>query len=296
MTEIKESYIIYFLIVYYIMANPFSIISLFPNKEEFSQDGEVLPKFSGYQFRFTCDGELQTQILDFMLRNSTGEFICSRENGTQNGREHIQGYCEFEITKKSFMNKFNEKFKKQLETRDKYLDKDKGHTRSYVCKGVEPQQPFSPTNPYILSSRALTSTIENNYINYWSNAQKINTVYGHKDKQIIIANFEESLQVATLKKQKKMQFLQGLTFKIRSMKPDDYKWSRSKDLGFVYRHTKRGCGEAVKIFNKYRLAEMVNGVLNSLIGEDELDDWLWFQECFPNETNLYFENHTIKLN
>lgn len=84
-----------------------------------------------------------------------------------------------------------------------------------------------------------------------------------------------------------MPFLPGVAEKLKAMKPDDYKWSRNKDLGLVFKITKRSCGDAVKMFNKFRLAEMVNGVLNSLIGDDEEDDGLWFAECYPNDKNPF---------
>jgi len=116
-----------------------------------------------FHFRLTCDVADNAKYCDFLLRNSSGKFLCVAEKGN---RDHIHCYLEFQMTKKSFMNKFNEKFK-GLDRRDKYLDEDKGTTLQYICKGPNSKV---KTDVNVVAKRTLTELdIVQLHDEFWKN-------------------------------------------------------------------------------------------------------------------------------
>jgi len=217
-----------------------------------------------YHIRYTCTGELQNEIIDFIQRNTT-KYIIAREFAT---REHLQIFAQTTITKKTWVNKFNLKFK-NMDRRDKYVEPDKGKTKQYVCKEND-----------IVSFRGFTQEqIDGFRSEYHQNLRP--------PPEII---FEPSSQVPTLeihpfqKKVKKPTFMQ----EIRNTLEDEYPekdWTKN-DRQIVYKKVMYMLGQSCRNLDHIIISRMTYGVLNSLVKDKK--EWLeyWFQKSFQEPMNV----------
>lgn len=247
-----------------------------------------------WHFRYTCSGDLQVKIVDFLTRKC-GAYIICREYGDQNGNEHIQAYLEFEVTKKHFMETLNKKFPNP-NRRDKYLEPDKGETKQYVCKGES-----YGTLPVVLGKRKFDQEDITMYHElYWKkNNQSRN---GNKDISKIFLKIEEKSQVETLdesglliwnqiknlpldnKKVKKKQktMMRVVRDECIQIKGEDHTWSMI-DKYFVFHRTLKTLGDFCKSLDHIILNRMVLGILNSLIKEDKEWYLYWWTKCYPDD-------------
>lgn len=217
-----------------------------------------------FHIRYTCSGELQSQIVDFITRNAV-KYIIAREVAS---REHIQCYVELKVVKKTWVNRFNMKFP-NMDRRDKYVELDKGNTKYYVCKEND-----------IIAKRGFTDEdIEAFRAKYHQE---------HSKPQISL-NIEESLILPPetvgkkVKKQKQPTFMMQVRNKLLDEYPDK-EWS-SKDKPLVFKNVMYLLGQGCKNLDHIIVARMTYGVLNSLIKERK--DWLeyWYMKAFQETLN-----------
>ena len=240
-----------------------------------------------YHIRYTCSGELQEQVVDFITRNALN-FIISREFAT---REHIQCYVQASVVKKTWVNKFNIKFNNQLVARDKYVElcKDVERTKKYVCKGGSTDVP-----PVVLQKRGFTDDdIIIYHKQYWQeDLEKLDVNPSQVEKTEDIDKFLESLPKTIEKKVKKTKsptFMRQVCSKLEEEYPER-EWTGSiDDKRLVFITLLRSLGELGKGFETFILSRMIYGVLNVLIKDKE--EWLeyWYQKCFGEDLNPHDE-------
>lgn len=226
-----------------------------------------------FHFRLTCDVVDNTKYCDFLLRNSSGKFLCVAEKGT---RDHIHCYLEFQMTKKSFMNKFNEKFK-GLDRRDKYLDEDKGTTLQYICKGVS-SKVKTPVN--VVAKRSLTDLdIDQLHEEFWKNR-----IAGLPE--IILTPVGEICDQVEIKKKTKRAppFLTSVYNEL-FLQQDDWTYGLA-DKQRIFKFLMIRLGQSVKTLDKIIVTRMVNGLQNALVADKKQMYEHWWCECFPNEPSL----------
>lgn len=227
-----------------------------------------------FHFRLTCDVADNAKYCDFLLRNSSGKFLCVAEKGN---RDHIHCYLEFQMTKKSFMNKFNEKFK-GIDRRDKYLDEDKGTTLQYICKG-----PNSKVKTYVnvVAKRTLTDLdIAQLHDEFWKNRVS-------DEVPIVFTPISEVIceQVEIKKKSKRAPpFLTGVYNEL-FLQQDDWTYGLA-DKQRIFKFLMMRLGQSVKTLDKIIVTRMVNGLQNALVADKKQMYEHWWSECFPNEPSL----------
>lgn len=218
-----------------------------------------------YHIRYTCSGELQAQIVDFITRNAN-KYIIAKEFAT---REHIQVYVETNVTKKTWVNKFNLKFK-NMDRRDKYVEPDKGRTKIYVCKGV------AKDDVDIIAKRGFTDNeiIEFNHI-YWNEVD--DTIIISPVEQVNVSPASELKE----KKKPKPTFMKQIRQELEELYPDK-EWEL-KDKPIVFMKVMFNLGEGCKNLDHIIISRMTYGVLNSLIKNKK--EWLeyWYKKAFGGE-------------
>lgn len=227
-----------------------------------------------FHFRLTCDVADNAKYCDFLLRNSSGKFLCVAEKGN---RDHIHCYLEFQMTKKSFMNKFNEKFK-GIDRRDKYLDEDKGTTLQYICKGPNSKV---KTDVNVVAKRTLTDLdIAQLHDEFWKNRVP-------DEVPIVFTPISEVIceQVEIKKKSKRAPpFLTGVYNEL-FLQQDDWTYGLA-DKQRIFKFLMMRLGQSVKTLDKIIVTRMVNGLQNALVADKKQMYEHWWSECFPNEPSL----------
>lgn len=247
-----------------------------------------------YHFRYTCSGDIQAKLVDFLTRKCKAYIIC-REYGEINGNEHIQAYLEFDVTKKHFMEVLNKKFPNP-NRRDKYLEVDKGETKQYVCKGEAHGK-----LPVVLGMFKFTQQDVTLYHElYWKKNNDIKK--GHKDISQIFLKIEEKSQVDTLDKsgilvweqntpivsqkvnvkKKQKTIMRLIRDECIDIKGQEHEWCMS-DKYFVFYHTMKILGEQCKSLDHIILNRMVLGILNSLIKDNKEWYLYWWQKVYPDD-------------
>jgi len=215
-----------------------------------------------YQARYTCSGELQSSVVDFITRNAQ-KYIIAKEIAT---REHIQCYVETEITKKTWDNKFRLKFP-EMDRRDKYFKEDKGLTKFYVCK-----------ENCILAKRGFSD----------EDIESFRTEYHQTHpKEEISLKIEEILVSQPETKPEKVKKPRPPTFmtQCRNELEEDYPfmdWS-AKHKKLVFLKVMNKLGEGCKNLDHIIITRMVYGVLNSLIKDKKEWHEYWYNKCFGEE-------------
>lgn len=215
--------------------------------------------FMPFHVRYTCSGILQEQIVEFIMRNAQ-KYIIAREVAS---REHIQCYVEINITKKTWVNKFNLKFK-NMDRRDKYVEPDKGKTKFYVCKEND-----------ILAHKGFT---EEDIVQFREEYEK-----NHRSPPEII--FEETSKAPPLenkeKKKKKPTFMHECRNDLEDEYPD-LEWDM-KHRVIVFRKVMFKLGYYCRSLDHVIITRMTYGILNSLIKNKQ--EWLeyWHLKCFNEE-------------
>lgn len=221
-----------------------------------------------YHIRYTCSGDLQSQIVDFIMKNAQ-KYIISREVAT---REHIQCYVVTNVVKKTWVNKFNLKFK-NMPARDKYVEEDKGKTKLYVCKGFGIDK-----LPEVLAKLCFTDQDVTDYHKqYWQE-------HIPQEIQNISVSLPE-IKEEKVKKVPKPTFMKEL----RQVLEDEYpqkEWSMS-DKPIVFKKLMFMLGQNCRNLDHIIISRMTYGVLNSLIKDKK--EWLeyWFKKSFGEELNPY---------
>lgn len=233
---------------------------------------------SKYQVRYTCSESKQLEVVDFITRNAN-KFIISRE---QAAREHLQCYVEMDITKKTWVNKFNLKVK-GLKPRDKYVEPDKGGTLLYVCKGDNLMTP-----PEVLGKRGFTDEdVTNFHKQYWEShipeeIQNIPVSLPEVSTQIVQS------QAFVVKKSKKPTFMMEIRLILEDEYPDR-EWTMN-DKSIVFKKIMFRLGQNCKNLDHIIISRMTYGVLNSLIKDKK--EWLeyWYMKAFceslPEDDNI----------
>lgn len=225
-----------------------------------------------YQARYTCSGELQQSVVDFIMRNAQ-KYIIAREVAS---REHIQCYVETQITKKTWDNKFKLKFP-EMDRRDKYFKEDKGSTIRYVCKD----------NDILVKLGFSDDDIE-----------KFHTEYHQQNpKPEISLNIEENLILLPEPKEEKTKKPKPPTFMRQCRNELEEEFPnlefQKKHRRLVFLKVMNNLGEQCKNLDKFIIIRMVNGVLNSLIKNKKEWHEHWYQECF-NEL-LYDKDGHVEI-
>jgi len=213
-----------------------------------------------FHLRYTCSAELQCQIVDFITRNAKEYIICKE----QANREHIHCYAVLDVTKKTWVNKFNLKFK-GMDRRDKYVEPDKGNTKLYVCKGTGVGQ------YEILAKRGFTDEdIVNFNKQWWENNPKSN----------IVIEFSDSPQLPEPKpkKQAKPSFMKQVRLELEELYPEK-DWTID-DKPIVFKRLMFMLGDGCRNLDHIIISRMTYGVLNSLIKDKK--EWLeyWYKKAF----------------
>lgn len=232
-----------------------------------------------YHIRYTCSDELQVKIVDFITRNAQ-KFIISREIAS---REHIQCYVEMSITKKTWVNKFNEKIK-GMDRRDKYVELDKGRTKWYVCKGKS-AGPLG--HPDVIVKRGFSEAqIIEFHQEYWS---KYAVEFKEMEKQI---NFDENCILLPETKEekppktKKPPFMQQVRTRLLEKYPT-LEW-KMVHRPIVFKTVLNMLGEFCKALDHIILSRLVYGVLNSLIKADDAE-WAKYSYGKAFDSDLAFD-------
>ena len=226
-----------------------------------------------FHFRLTCDVADNAKYCDFLLRNSSGKFLCVAEKGT---RDHIHCYLEFQMTKKSFMNKFNDKFK-NIDRRDKYLDEDKGTTLQYICKGFNSK---IKSDVVVVAKRTLTDLeIEQMHEQFWQNKPQVNEV------PIVFTPVSEVQQVEIKKKSKRAPPFLTSVYNELYVSQDDWTYGVA-DKQRIFKFLMTRLGQSVKTLDKIIVTRMVNGLQNALVTDKNQMYEHWWSECFPNDPSL----------
>lgn len=226
---------------------------------------------TAYQIRYTCSGEDQTEVIHFISKNAL-KYIVAKEFAT---REHIQCYVEINITKKTWVNKFNTMLLKNkiiMDRRCKYVKEDNGDTKTYVCKGVERD------NYEILAKRGFTDeeilAFHNQYWDYHKPDVK------PIEFELATNEPEDGEEVKKLKKKpRKPPFMKECADELYNEWPN-LEWNlKHKPLVFIKIMRKLGC--YCKALDHIILSRMTYGVLNSLIKENDRE-WYeyWYMKAF----------------
>lgn len=230
-----------------------------------------------YHIRYTCEGELQSSIVNFIIRNSQS-CIIAREFAT---REHIQCYVSTNVVKKTWVNKFNLAFK--LDRRDKYVMEDLGKTKQYVCKGVALNE-----MPDIVNKRGFSDADINEYHQaYWATHIVVEPI-----------SFTPTQMTSDKVRKKSMPFMRQVYERLES----DYplrEWVET-DKPLIFRYVMDDLGRSNRSLDKFIVKRMVLGILNSLM-KDHRAEWYtsFYHEVFAehyqfdnklrNEENLDFD-------
>lgn len=221
-----------------------------------------------YHIRYTCSGELQEGIVDFIMRNAN-KYIIAREIAT---REHIQCYVETRWCKKTWVNEFNKKFK-GMDRRDKYVEPDKGATKFYVCKDGD-----------IISKRGFTDEdIENFRASY----------HATHSKPPISLKIEESLisppviVTQKVKKQKTPTFMTICRNELEEEYPEK-EWTKN-DRPIVFKKIMHKLGQGCRNLDHIIISRMTYGVMNSLIKDKKEWHEYWYQKAFGEMLNPHEE-------
>lgn len=221
-----------------------------------------------YQVRYTCSGEQQLSIVNFITHNAK-EYIIAREFAT---REHIQCYVKTDITKKTWVNKFNLNFK-GMDRRDKYVMEDKGQTKLYVCKGDT-----SLEQPDIIAKSSLFTDedIKNFHDEYWHNHNKLTEM-----PDVISASTLQPIVAIKTKKQRKPPFMMEVKMSLEN----DYpllEWGK-EHKALVFKRVMFMLGDYCKALDHIIVTRMVYGIMNSLIKDRH--EWLehWYLKCFGEQ-------------
>lgn len=215
-----------------------------------------------FQARYTCSGDLQAQVIDFITRNAQ-QYIIAREFAT---REHIQCYIEYELTKKTWDNKFKLKFP-TMDRRDKYFKEDKGTTKLYVCKDND-----------IINKRGFTDEdIQNLHTQYHLNNPKTQISLKIED----IPDTPPLTNNEKVKKPKPPTFMSKCRLELEEEYPD-LEWSK-KHKKIVFLKVMNNLGMGCRNLDHIIVTRMVYGVLNSLIKNKREWHQYWYAKCFDGE-------------
>jgi len=220
-----------------------------------------MPEYHG---RYTCSGDLQQQIVDFISRNAQ-KYIIAQEHAS---REHIQCYIEYENTKKTWDNKFKIKFP-ELDRRDKYFKEDKGNTKVYVCK-----------EKVILAKRGFSDDdIENFHTIYHQQNPKHQISLKIEESPILLPEIVER----KVKKPRPPTFMRQCRDELEELYPTlDWKLKHKR---IVFLKVMRNLGQGCKNLDHIIITRMTYGVLNSLIKDTKEWDEYWYHKCFGEELN-----------
>lgn len=219
-----------------------------------------------YHIRYTCSGEVQDNIVNFIMRNAD-KYIISREIAS---REHIQCYVVTNVVKKTWVNKFNATFK-GMDRRDKYVELDKGNTIGYVCKGQSIME-----MPIILGKRGFTDDdIISYHKKYWET----------KLPELPECQAEVMPEVKQDKARKAKQppFMKVIRNQLDESFPDK-DWSMV-DKPVVFKFIMRGLGESCKSLDHIIISRMTYGILNSLIKDKKEWHEYWYKKAFNELLN-----------
>lgn len=232
-----------------------------------------------YHIRYTCSGELQQEIVKFIMKNAQ-KCIISREFAS---KEHIQCYVETNITKKTWVNKFNLKFK-SMDRRDKYVMPDKGETIRYVCKGKSDLE-----LPDVVAKMGFSEdNIKNFHTEYWLR----NPVRLEPEPSTIISLPElNEMVVPKVKRIKKPTFMKEVRNELEDEYPD-LEWDM-KHKSIVFKKIMYKLGEGCRNLDHIIISRMTYGVLNSLIKDKK--EWLeyWYMKAFSETLNCDDENYEL---
>lgn len=214
-----------------------------------------------YHIRYTCNGELQQNVIQFITKNAN-KYIIAREQAT---REHLQCYIETNVTKKTWVNKFNLKFK-GMDRRDKYVEEDKGKTKWYVCKG-------EAKDVYDVTAKRGFSDEEIKHFNheYWSQ----NTI------ELEITPSPAVIKEEVKPKKKTPTFMKQIRNELEELYPEK-DWSMD-DKPIVFKRIMFNLGASCRNLDHIIISRMTYGVLNSLIKDKK--EWLeyWYKKAFGGE-------------
>lgn len=225
-----------------------------------------------FQARYTCQGELQLEIVEFISRNAL-KFIIAKEHAT---REHIQVYLEYENTKKTWDNKFKLKFP-NMDRRDKYFMADKGTTMLYVCKDND-----------IIAKRGFTDEdIQNLHTQYHQNNPKTRISLEIKE---YLDNPPET-KPEKVKKPRPPTFMMKCRNELEDENPElDFDMEHEP---IVFIKVMDNLGHQCKNLDKFIVIRLTNGILNSLIKYKRKWYQHWYRECFGKE--LYGKDGNINI-
>lgn len=231
-----------------------------------------IPQLPAFHIRYTCSDDLQTKIVEFITRNAD-RYIVSQEVAS---REHIQSYVETNVVKKTWVNKFNAKFK-GMDRRDKYVMPDKGRTKWYVCKGEKRGE-----LPIVLAKRGFTDADILKFHNeYWDSVSP--EIEEQFALNIELKDDENVIQVDKAKKKipKPPTFMKQCRIELEDEYPDR-DWSM-KHKPTVFKKIMYKLGEGCRNLDHIIISRMTYGVLNSLIKDKQ--EWLeyWYQKSFGQE-------------
>lgn len=212
------------------------------------------------------------------MRNAN-KYIISKEIAS---REHIQCYVVTNVVKKTWVNKFNLKFK-DLDRRDKYVELDKGQTKYYVCKGDNKETP-----PVVLAKLGFTDEdVIEFHQEYWKDKKQPNI------EEILLSPSE-----TIIKKQPKLRkptFMCECRNELEDLWPEK-EWAK-KDKLIVFKKVMYKLGSYCKCLDHVILSRMTYGVLNSLIKNTKEWHEYWFQKSFGEAMSAYedFEDMSLDI-
>lgn len=229
-----------------------------------------------FHMRYTCQNPVQGLVIDFITRNGAS-FIIAKEYAS---REHLQCYVSTSIVKKTWDNKFRERFK-ELDRRDKYVKEDAGFTKQYVCKGGAKRGEY----PDILAKRGFTDEDIIRFHNeYWDVHEEEGIKASVSDE--IHLNITETPKEPKPEKIKKRTptFMKVVRDKLEANFPDK-EWTK-KDKQCVFCYVMRELGTSCKTLDHVIVTRMTWGILNSLIKDRR--DWnaYWYSKCFNEPYSL----------
>lgn len=220
---------------------------------------------SEYHIRYTCSGDLQNSVIDFISRNAD-KYIIAKEIAT---REHLQCYVVMsKWCKKTWVNEFNKKIK-NMDRRDKYVELDKGHTKAYVCK-----------DGCILAKRGFTD----------EDIENLKTQYHKEHPPIpIIEKNIEFCDAPPLEISKKVKKSRPPTFakQCRNELLEEFpeiEWTK-KHRPLVFTKIMNNLGDGCKNLDHIIVSRLTYGVLNGLIKEKKEWHQYWYAKAFEEDFN-----------